>query len=111
MPRQEPSPSAFEFFFWSRARGASECVLDLGSSKPKPRGYTLRAGVGASLAGNLLCLGASRMLHTSRIMRRDLRMLLQFMVGRCLVWLTMGTLVTSGVLFLEREFSYTASGG
>jgi len=59
--------------------------------------------------GNLLCLGASRMLHTSRIMRRDLRMLLQFMVGRCLVWLTMGTLVTSGVLFLEREFSYTAS--
>jgi hypothetical protein len=45
-----------------------------------------------------------------RTMGTHLPVLLVFMMGRTLVWITTGTLLITGVLFLEREFSMQADG-
>jgi len=58
--------------------------------------------------GSVLVLGARHMLATVRTMGTHLPVLLVFMVGRTLVWITTGTLLITGVLFLEREFSMQA---
>lgn len=54
---------------------------------------------------SVLTLGVRRAFKTTCFLYQELPELLTFMAGRILVWITTSALLTTGVLFLEREFS------